>query len=220
MADSFLERVRRVAGDGALQDLGELDLSNELHVDRAATALLSSFRKDDDVEAFTLLVDLTQDRLAALAGDVARELGLAEDSGQLVVNFFEGLFVDLSASDGSTAFLGQTAAKMRENAEAWIRDMALADPHADPDIPRSWDDGQAQPRPPQADLLARVTRVCFHGLDLPFRRALRARDVEGLSPAEVGQRLELSPADAERLLGDATVRLAEAIDRSMKGGAR
>src|SRR5262245_18859333 len=84
MPENFLERVRQVAGAPVLPDLAALDLGNDLHVDRAAGALLQRFQAADDVEAFKLLLELTADRLGLLAEEIAREQGLVEPPDTLV----------------------------------------------------------------------------------------------------------------------------------------
>jgi len=224
MPESFLERVRQAAGAPVLPDLTELDLSNDLHVDRAASALLQRFQAADDVAAFRLLLELTADRLAALAEEAAREQGLAEPADALVAAFVEGLFVDVSPAAGPGSFLARAAAAMRTEAETLVRDIALSDIALDGHHHHGARlDGHAakarKARKARKEDIQRATRVCFHRLALPYRRALRAKEVEGLAPPAIAQRLAMTPQDAEALIEEAETALAAALERALGGDA-
>ena len=218
MPESFLERVRKAVGAPVLPDVSEIDRDNDLHVDWAASALVQHFKKTDDIEAYRLLVDLTVERLTELAERVLQEEGLAESADELVVNYFESLFVDLgsSRSEGST-YLGQTAEKLRVDAEIRVRDIAMSGV-SDPEGAVMWDDGRVATPVKEADLRTRATRICFHRLDLSYRRVLRAKEIQGLSTAEIADQMSLPLDETKALLHEAELRLAEIVEEEMKGG--
>ncbi len=216
MTDERLERIRAVTGSDVLPDLNALDLANDLHVDQAAAALLRRFRAVDDANAFQLLVELTTERLAAIASDIAVELGLGADAFDLVKNLFSRLFLDLSSPENVPLhYLADSAEKLRVDAETMIRDLALGEV-PDPEEPMLWQDGQAREQDTEA-MVAQAARIGFHRLDLPFRRVLRAKDTEGLNTSDIAIRLGVPFADVEELLQSARERLARVIDDVLKG---
>ena len=218
MPENFLERVRKVVGETALPDLSELDRSNDLHVDRAAMALFRKFKQTDGMDAYELLVDLAVDRVAALAEDAARDLGLMEAADELVERFFESLFIDLTpAPPESASFLRMASDALREAAESRVRDIALSSAH-DPEGAVLWEDGVPKVLADDGALHTRATRICYHRLDVPYRRILRAREVERMTPKEIATLMVLSPDEVDALLKEAEQRLAEAVDRELNGG--
>ncbi len=216
MPDNLLERIQKTVGVDVLPDVAGLDRRNDLHVDKVAAALHRHFLASDDVEAWKLLCDLTEERLRGLAREVIRELGLLEDPDELVVRFFESLFVDVRPRGVATeSFLKSARNAMSADAESWVRDIALSSAD-DPESPAVWEDGHRQI--PDADRHQRATRICFHRLDQPYRRALRAKDVDNLTHEEIASRLTLTTHEVEELLSEATLRLTEAIERELDGG--
>ena len=218
MDDGGLERIREVLGRDALADLSALDLSNDLHLDRAASALLKQFRDGDDGAAFALLVELVSDRLAAIAQGIAVDLGMGTDPHELVTNFFSRLFVDTSPRRASAVqFLASAAKTLEQDAEAIIRELAMGEV-PDPEEPTVLTAGpQSVSRSHIEAMVARAARIGFHRLDQNDRRVLRAKDVEGLGAAEIAARQGSSYLEVEALLQAARVRLARSIDDVLKG---
>jgi len=213
----MLERVREVAGSGALEDLTDLDLSNDLQVDQIAGALLKRLHEADDADAFRLLVELTSDRLAVMAEGLAAELGLATNPYELVIAFFSRLFIDLDPrQEAPPHFLANASDRLREDTETAIRDLALSDVH-EPDSATMCEDGRTEADTDTNELIARATRIGFHRLDMSYRRVLRAKDTEDLSTSEIATQMGVPYAEVEELLQTARMRLAKAIDDALKG---
>jgi len=199
------------------------DAGNPLHVDEAASALLRRALEDDDFAAFELLVDLCSERLAEVARRVAREVGLGMPSDELVVAFFAGLFGDPRPMPAASRhFLAWAHDCLRQQAEAWVRDMALLDT---PDPMQ-----QILPPEPQADGSRSATRqgspqdfylhalkICLHRLDLESRQMLVACDVQGLPLEAAAASLELGVPEARRRYEQARLRLNAAIAAVIKG---
>lgn len=220
MPEPFLERIRQIVGAEALPDLAQLDRTNDLHVDRAATALLRHFLRTNAVPAFELLVDLTVDRVAELAAGVARDQGLLEPGDELAEAFFAHLFTQVGGEPPEAAsFLRLSVDRMAGEAEARARDLALRRA-SDPEGPVLWENGAPRLEGGEDGLHGRATRICFHRLDLPHRRALRARDVDGWTVDQIAELLEVPAADARELLAEADRRLHDAIERELGGGDR
>jgi DNA-directed RNA polymerase specialized sigma24 family protein len=220
MVQNYLERVRGVLGASALPDLDRLDRQNEHDLNRAAEALVERFREQDDAEAFHVLVDLTADPLAQRATAIARDLGLAEDSDRLVINALERMFVDLRPSaDPCSSFLSDTTYRMREDAEAWIRDIALSSVH-EPDDAVAWDARRYEPLAALSDPATRAKRICFHRMDAVLRQVLRARDIDGMPTSEIAERLAVPYGRAESLLVEASKRLQWAVDCAVRRSGR
>lgn len=217
MADGMLERVRKMVGSRALGDLTELDLSNDLHVDLAASELLKRLYEFDDADAFRLLVELTSDRLAGMSDELAAELGLATDPYDLVTAFFSRLFVDIDPrKELPLHFLASASDRLKEDTETAIRDLALSDVHV-PASPTIWEDGITEAHIDTNELIARASLIGFHRLDVSFRRVLRAKDTEGLSASEIAIQMGAPYTEVEELLQTARERLAKAIDDALKG---
>lgn len=222
MPEDFLERLRSVVGARELTHVTSLDPAKDLDLERTAELLLRRFHKANDVRAYELLVDLAAVRLADLAAQIARDLGLVDDPDELVVAFYEHLFVDVS-SDGhrppDTRFLARADAWMRECAESRVRDIALSSA-SDPAGAVHWG-ADGRPTVPSGSGAARTraTRVCFHRLDLPLRRALRARQVEDLAPSEIAEQFALSVQEVNALLLEALDRLDRAVEKELEGGS-
>ncbi len=223
MPEDFLERLREVVGDRELGGIKSLDVTDDLQLERAAELLRRRFRTMHDVRAYELLVDLAADRLMVLAVRIARDLGLAVDPEELIIAYFEFLFADV-APDGTShdgaRFLLHADAWMRECAEARVRDIALSEA-TDPVGPVHWgDDALPRESPGPEAALERATHVCFHRLDLPLRRVLRAHQVEGLTAPQIAHEFDMKEREVDELLLDAAERLDRAVRQELEGGAR
>lgn len=218
MDDGGLERIREVLGGDALADLSALDLSNDLHLDRAASALLNQFRDGDDGAAFSLLVELASDRLSAIAQGIAVDLGMGTDPHELVTNYFSRLFVDTSPRQAAEVhFLASAAKSLEQDAEAIIRELAMGEV-PDPEERIILPEGSRPASQASIEaMVARAARIGFHRLDQSDRRLLRAKDVEGLGVAEIAARQGSSYVEVEESLQAARVRLARSIDGVLKG---
>ena len=72
--DPLLARLRRVPGLAGRPELADFDPGDDGQVDVIAGELLTHFRATADTEAFTLLYELTRERLSNIAQGVARRL--------------------------------------------------------------------------------------------------------------------------------------------------
>ena len=108
---------------------------------------------------------------------------------------------------------------MREHAETLVRDIALSSV-SDPTSAVHWDSsGQPREMGGPSDAHARATRVCFHRLDLPHRRVLRASQVDGLGKHDIAKQLALPVNEVEALLLEAVDRLDRAVAKELEGGS-
>lgn len=203
--ESLPERLARIAGSDVSPALRDFDPADPLQVDDAARVLLSRLSGESAGEAFTLLTELTVKHVSDLACDVARQVGLVMDTDDLVATFYSRLLVDLRPRVEVHHFLKLAHDWLREEAEAWVRDYACTE------LPRP--DGARA-----ADTYDEVVRVCFHRLDLPARRLLRAAEVEGLDNGAIARTFSITPEEAADQLGRARMRLAEAIEDALEGG--
>ncbi len=220
MQEDFLERLHDVFGASEVPGLPELNVDDDLQLERAADLLVRRFQATSDIAAYELLVDLAGRRLSRLAAQIARDIGLAEDPDELVVAFYEALFVDVAPlRDDAPGFLTRADSSMRSQAETRVRDIALSRV-SDPTGPVRWDaDGKPQLLDGPAEIHARATHICLHRLDLPHRRVLRASQMDGLGNEEVAKELSIPVADVESLLLEAMERLDQAIEKELEGGS-
>lgn len=208
-AENLPERIRKVAGDEALDGLPALDRADPLHIDQVARHLVKKLQEKDDPEVLEVLVDLSQEKLEEVARQAALEHGLAMDSGDLVVSFFSHLVVDVRRPGRDVRhFLKEAADRIQAEAEAWVRDWACMDLPKDPT--QQGKDGH--------DPYMQIVRTCFHRLDTDLRRLLRAADVEQMTTAQIAKTFSLPEEDVELQLEQARFGLARAIAQAMAGG--
>jgi RNA polymerase sigma-70 factor (ECF subfamily) len=228
---SLVERLARVAGGGTLEVRSDFRHADDGHVEAVAGELLHLFRQRDDPEAFTLLFELCEERLMLLARRVTRQVGLAIDPEDLVAVFMARLFTDLRKDQPVVQrFFAFAWTSMRHEAlnqlrrlkraydreeafEAWLRDQRPApDPLGDAS------------RQEQAGIVQRlgmrflsVVSRCFHRLPERDRRVLLAREVDGLSYADMAAALELPGEQVGMILKRARERLQRGIGAALAG---
>ncbi|MHC4844747.1 MAG: RNA polymerase sigma factor [Planctomycetota bacterium] len=233
---SQAERIARLSGAAGPLPEG-FDPGDELAVDRSAGALLHRFREQDDVGAFTLLVELTQPRMARIARGITRQLAMAIDPDDLVASFMARLFTDVRRGQPLVRhFLALAHTSMRNDAlnqlrqykraqarhEIWGRRrqaMAVADP------------ARAASDKEQLSRLSRLGTVflavvgqCFHELSERDRRVLIAREVDRLSYDGMAEALGLPRGQIGMILKRArehlAARIAKTFERLADGSAK
>jgi RNA polymerase sigma factor (sigma-70 family) len=217
------ERIARMSGaSGPLPE--DFDPTDELAVDRAAGALLHRFREQDDVGAFTLLVELTQPRMARVARAVTRQLAMAIDPDDLVASFMARLFTDVRRGQPLVRhFLALAHTSMRNDAlnqlrqykrsqarhEIWER-RRMAERASDP--ARAADEKEQISRLERlGTVFLAVVGQCFHELPERDRRVLLAREVDQLSYDDLAKALDLPRGQIGMILKRAREHLAARI---------
>src|SRR5262245_54719489 len=79
VASDALAELERVLGDAAGLLPEPFDPRQDEHLDLAAGLLLQRFRAEDDVDAYVLIVELSQLRLRQLAESISRRLAVMID---------------------------------------------------------------------------------------------------------------------------------------------
>lgn len=225
---SQAERIARLSGaDGPLPE--DFDPTDELSVDRASGELLHRFREQDDVVAFTLLVELTQPRMAGVARGITRQLAMVIDPDDLVASFMAHLFTDVRRGQPLVRhFLALAHTSMRNDAlnqlrqykraqtrhEIWGR-RRLAERHADP--ARAADEKEQLARLSRlGTVFLAVVGQCFHELSERDRRVLIAREVDRLSYDGMAEAQDLPRAQIGMILKRAREHLAERISKTFE----
>ena len=212
MAQNFMQRARSVLGASAFPDLSRLERANDRHLNQTADSLVKQFHEQHDNQAFQLLVDLTAERLAQSSTGIAHDLSLGENSDRLVINVLEKLVVDVRPPpDAASSFSSDTTPRMRDDVEAWIRDITLSSVH-DPDEAAASEIGSQEPLIDMNDPKARTRQVSLHRLDPEFRQALKARHVDYMDTVEITEPLAVPSAYADSLVVEATRHLQWAVD--------
>lgn len=203
----------------------------DAHVDAIAGELLHLFRQHDDPAAFTLLVEVAQGSVMVLARNVTRRLGLAIDPEDLMATFFARLFTDLRRDQPKVRrFLGFAYTAMRNEAlnqlrrlkraegrhQVYVRMLERAGVSADPCHAASEREQVAVVQRLGAMFLSIVSE-CFHHLGERDRRVLLAREVDGMTYAELADALALPPGQVGMILKRARERLARRIARAFEG---
>jgi RNA polymerase sigma factor (sigma-70 family) len=219
----FVERLRRVPGVSAVPSLERFDTRNELHVDEAARHLLERFREHDDLEAFTLLFELTHEQLSQSAGRITRKLAPSVDPEELASAFMARLFTDVRRrqSDPVRHFLALAHTSMRNDVLDQLRQQKRAAANV-----RTWHATQVLPPDPaeelqrqeQDDLLAgfgqdvlQLTSECFAELDARDQQVLVAREIVRLPYERVASMLKLAPDQVGMIIRRARVHLVNRI---------
>ena len=220
---TFVERLRRVPGSAAVPSLDRFDPGNELHVDEAARHLLERFREHDDLEAFTLLFELTHEQLAHSAGRITRKLAPSVEPEELASSFMARLFTDVRRRPGEPVrhFLALAHTSMRNDVLDQLRQQKRAQANV-----RTWHATQTVPPDPaeeiqrqeQDDLLAgfgqdvlAVTSECFADLDAREQQVLVAREIVRLPYERVASMLNLAPDQVGMIIRRARVHLVNRI---------
>ena len=219
----FAERLRQVPGAGGVPSLAQFDARNELHVDEAARHLLERFRAHDDLDAFTLLFELTHARLAESAGRITRKLAPSVDPEELASAFMARLFIDVRRrpSEPVRHFLALAHTSMRNDVLDQLRQVKRAQANV-----RTWHATQPVPPDPaeeiqrqeQDDLLAgfgqdvlRLTGECFAELEVRDQQVLVAREIVRLPYDRVASMLNLAPDQVGMIIRRARVHLVNRI---------
>ncbi len=203
--------------------IDEFDAENDLHIDEASRLLIERFREASDVEAFTLLFELTHGRLLIAASRIARQLGGGVEPDDLVAGFMSRLFCDVGRRPGSDVrrFLGFAHTSMRNDLFDQLRRQKRAVAKR-----RSYADTLAEPPDPSALLgeaeerktlmrcgltLLEITGSCFDDLEERDRQVLMAREVLGLPYDRVASMLGLEPDQVGMIIRRARKHLVDLI---------
>ena len=241
-ADDLRAELARVLGDDLGNDRGDergdasvlpraFDPTDDEHLEQAAGRLLHRFRDRDDVEAYVLLVELSQTRLRQLAATITRRLGVMIDPDDLVAGLMARLFTDVKTAAGTEPvrrFLSLGYTMMRYDCLNQLRllrrasardarfERRLAEERTTLD-PVAEVDAREQERSLArlGTLLLAVVSRCFHGLGLRDRRVLIGREIEGLTYDELADALELPRPQVGMILKRARERLALRIERAL-----
>lgn len=225
-AGRFRERLRKIRGLAdrpGMPPLDSFDAEDDLHVDEAARALIERFRDEADVDAFTLLFELTHDRLLLAAARITRQLGGSIDPEDLVAGFMSRLFCDVGRRPGSDVrrFLGFAHTSMRNDMLDQLRRHKRAVAKR-----RTYADTLDEPPDPSAliehaeerETLVRcgltlldITGSCFEELEDRDRQVLMAREILGLPYDRVASMLGLDPDQVGMIIRRARKHLVDRI---------
>lgn len=228
---AFAERLKRVPGSASVPSLARFDPRNELHVDEAARLLLDRFREQQDVEAFTLLFELTQERLVESAGRITRKLAPSQDPEELATSFMTRLFTDVGRrpSEPVRHFLALAHTSMRNDVLDHLRQQKRAAANH-----RTWHATQVQPADPADELqrrerdallaglggeVLRLTAECFGELEPRDQQVLLAREVVRMPYERVASLLGLQPDQVGMIIRRARMHLVERLLERLPAGA-
>jgi len=174
------------------------DPSNDLHLERLASALHFAWLTRDDQDAFRRLAEIAAERIQRIGMDVAQDLGVLLPPNHLAEAFFSRLFIDRSRPDAPVPhFLAYVADQMSGEAEAWARDMACDDP----------------PKRSDPKHYAKCVQIAFHQLAPEERRLLRAKQFFRMSDADLATRYDLDVAAIPAAVAKVRLRLDELTTR-------
>lgn len=219
----LVDRLRRIPDLGCLPILEAFDPGNDLHLDEAARLLLGRFREHNDTESFTLLYELTHERLRQIATQLTRRISPAADPDDLASAFMVRLFSDTSSRPQAPVrrFLALAATSMRNSVFDQLRQQQRAraggqlfhdslDQPPDPaDTAQQAEEDRALQRCGQH--LVSLTDECFHALEARDKQVLVAREILGLSYERVAILLGLEAAQVGMIIRRARKHLAERI---------
>lgn len=226
---SFRDRLEPWLGALPTPSLDAFDPSDDLHVEQLACALLARFHERDEVEALSLLYELTHDRLVVLGRQVLFKLGLAADPEDLVAAFLTKLFTDVRRPQAPVRhFLAFAYTSMKNDALNQLRSAGRAQKRMlrfQEGLAGPVDPAQAADDREQDDvcqrlglLLVALVSVCFHQLKERDRRALLLREVGGLSYEQVAAELELPAGQVGSVIRRARQRLARSLAEALAAG--
>jgi RNA polymerase sigma factor (sigma-70 family) len=221
--EGFTSRLRALGEDSELQSIEDFDPTDEVAVDAVARALLARFRSDDDVAAFTLLFELTHERLVETAGQITRRLAPSIEPEDLASGFMARMFTDVRRRPSQPVrnFLALAYTSMRND----VLDQLRRRKRAQANVQR-YQDTLVPPSDPA--LLAqhaeqdqifnrfglavlRLTGECFHELDPRDQQVLLAREIVRLPYERVAGMLNLAEAQVGMIIRRARVRLVNRI---------
>lgn len=206
------------------------DLRRDAHLEALAAELLQRFRTRDDVEAFGLLVETSQDRLVEIARGIARRLALVADAEDLVAAFLARLFADVRPDQPRVHhFLGLAYTAMRFDAlnqlrlhrrarrrgERWEEMVARWRRPVDPAVEVDGREQAAEVRRLGTVFLL-VVDACYHGLGARERRVLHEREILHHSYQQIAETLDLPRGQVGMILKRARERLAHRIATALQ----
>jgi RNA polymerase sigma factor (sigma-70 family) len=224
--EALVERLRSSPGATGLPDLDQFDLRNDLHLDAAASELLQHFHRTNDAASLSLVFELTHPRMLEIAGYITARFALAIDADDLVSSFMARLFTDTRRPQPVIRrFLGLAHTSMRNDALNQLRSHTrsrrrMLEFEATRPLPR--DPARIVDEREQSVAFVRVGVLflglvweCFHDLKERDRRVLLAREVDGMTYAEVALALSLPDDQVGMVLRRARKRLARRIGRAL-----
>lgn len=222
--EGLLQRIREIPGTAALASLSHpdgCDLDDDLAVDEIARHLLGRFRDHQDIDAFTLLFELTHDRLAVSATRITRQLSPAVDPEDLVAGFMARLFCDVGRRREVRRFLGLAHTAMRNEVLDQLRGLRRAQVKQ-----RGWHRTQELPADPLEELtdaeeratlercgemLLGITVDCFGQLEQRDQQVLVAREILQLPYVRVAAMLQLADDQVGMIIRRARQHLVKRI---------
>jgi RNA polymerase sigma factor (sigma-70 family) len=215
--------MRALREDPDLLPLKDFDPTDEVAVEAAARDLLARFRRDDDVAAFTLLFELTHERLVEAAGQITRRLAPSVEPEDLASAFMARLFTDVRrrSSQPVRNFLALAYTSMRNDVLDQLRKHKRAQANV-----RNYQDTLVPPSDPAldaqhaeqdrlfnrfGDAVLQLTGECFHELDPRDQQVLLAREIVRLPYERVAGMLKLDESQVGMIIRRARVRLVSRI---------
>jgi RNA polymerase sigma factor (sigma-70 family) len=210
-------------GAACLEHLERFDPGNEAHVDEAARYLLDRFRQHNDLDAFTLLFELTHNRLASTAHRIVRKLAPAVQADDLAASFMARLFTDVRqrSSEPVRHFLALAHTSMRNDLLDQLRQHKRATANG-----RGYHATLRLPEDPAEELADRehehllmgfgravlkLTAECFQELEPRDQQVLVAREIVRLPYDRVASMLNLSPDQVGMIIRRARMHLVNRI---------
>ncbi len=227
----FSARLIAMPGAACLEHLGPFDPREDAHVDEAARFLLDRFRQHSDLEAFTLLFELTHSRLASSADRITRKLAPAVQADDLAAAFMARLFADVrhKSSEPVRHFLALAHTSMRNDLLDQLRQHKRAAANG-----RGYHSTLRAPADPAEELASmeeehlllgfgravlRLTAECFQELDPRDQQVLVAREIVRLPYDRVASMLQLSTDQVGMIIRRARMHLVNRIVARMPEAA-
>lgn len=233
----LVKRMRSIPDLRRSPLLDAFDPGNDLHVDEAARVLLERFRRKNDAEAFTILFELTHERLHEIASQISRRLSPSADPDDLASAFMARLFSEGTGNQQQPVrrFLALAHTSMRNSVFDHLRQQQRArkgsqryhdslDEPADPAVAAA-NQEEASLLKDCGQRLVSLTDDCFHQLDPRDKNVLVAREILGMSYERVAAMLDLETKQVGMIIRRARQHLADRlVDRlgelPLSGGAR
>ncbi|HTE05498.1 MAG TPA: sigma-70 family RNA polymerase sigma factor [Planctomycetota bacterium] len=228
---NFAARLEAMPGAACLDHLGRFDADNEAHVDEAARYLLERFRQHNDLDAFTLLFELTHARLATTADRIVRKLAPAVQPDDLASAFMARLFADVRqrVTEPVRHFLALAHTSMRNDLLDQLRQHKRAAANG-----RTYHSTLRLPEDPAEALQAReqehlflgfgravlrLTAECFQELEPRDQQVLVAREIVRLPYDRVASMLNLSTEQVGMIIRRARMHLVQRLVARMPEAA-
>ncbi|MFT7463202.1 MAG: RNA polymerase sigma factor (sigma-70 family) [Pseudohongiellaceae bacterium] len=221
LTGTLVDRLERHLGASSVAHLQPLDLNNDLQLDELARLLLDRFRSQNDSEAFSLLAELTHERLAQIASGIARRLSPTVDPDDLQSTFISRLFTDLRGSERQPVrrFLALAHTSMKNAVYDQLRHQKRAQvggPRYQDSLSHPVDPADFAEEQEETALLSRfgrditeLTERCIHSLESREKNVLVAREILGMSYERVAAMLSLQPDQVGMIIRRARKQLAD-----------